>query len=394
MDAIFRLTRKKTLTPLDVTFDPAAPPVILPEGVFSPFNSQNTLFFHGALWALMLPTTTPFRMCDIWRGYWAQRLLWEISGNLGFFPANAYQLRNAHNYMTDAEGEKSMYFETDRLIDFLGKWSCEKQRSFFDCVKTLSADMATEGFWGEEDATVTSLWIEDLLNLGYEEPIRTTVSFEPKVLTALKKKYDFSGYSQSNTDLAKRWLRSVEKGSFSTFVAAEQLEPSIHQRSSKRHCVGTDKQITAVAELCKNVKNLTINTDVIASRHWDSFHNVLVVVVFNFIQWFSTSLAALEVMHRAIFPNIVYCGEDAMGSVVKAAMKERGIQVSFIHAHMENGYTGYNCFSLATKMICVYLCVGNVYLCVGNVYLCVGNVHLCVGNVYLCVGSTIYELIT
>ena len=39
MDAIFRLTRKMTMTPLNVSFDSGAPPVFLPEGVFSPFNS-------------------------------------------------------------------------------------------------------------------------------------------------------------------------------------------------------------------------------------------------------------------------------------------------------------------------------------------------------------------
>ena len=90
MDAIFRLTRKVTLTPLDVKFDPAAPPVFLPEGVFAPFNSQNTLFHYEALWALYLPITPTIRITDIWRGYWAQRLLWEIGGHLGFFPPNAY----------------------------------------------------------------------------------------------------------------------------------------------------------------------------------------------------------------------------------------------------------------------------------------------------------------
>ena len=61
MDAIFRLTRKYPLAPLEVTFDPAAPPAFLPEGVFSPFNSQNTLFHRDAFWALMLPSTTSFR---------------------------------------------------------------------------------------------------------------------------------------------------------------------------------------------------------------------------------------------------------------------------------------------------------------------------------------------
>ena len=45
VDAIFRLTRKYPLVPLEVTFDPSAPPVFLPEGIFSPFNSQVGICF-------------------------------------------------------------------------------------------------------------------------------------------------------------------------------------------------------------------------------------------------------------------------------------------------------------------------------------------------------------
>ncbi|XP_071096040.1 uncharacterized protein [Haliotis cracherodii] len=102
MDALFRLTRKKRNSVLNVTFDRMAPNVIVPKGTFSPFNSQNTLFFYDAFWALMLPVTVTFRVCDIWRGYWAQRLLWEIGGTLGFIAPNAFQKRNPHSDINDA----------------------------------------------------------------------------------------------------------------------------------------------------------------------------------------------------------------------------------------------------------------------------------------------------
>lgn len=32
------------------------------------------------------------RVCDIWRGYWVQRLLWEIDGNLVFGPPTVNQV--------------------------------------------------------------------------------------------------------------------------------------------------------------------------------------------------------------------------------------------------------------------------------------------------------------
>lgn len=62
MDAIFRLTQ-----PMGVNFRADIPSVVLPEGVMCPWNSQNTLFSHDALWGLLIPVTTTFRVCDIWR---------------------------------------------------------------------------------------------------------------------------------------------------------------------------------------------------------------------------------------------------------------------------------------------------------------------------------------
>ena len=33
---------------------------------------EHPLFSRDALWAMLIPVTTSFRVCDIWRGYWAQ----------------------------------------------------------------------------------------------------------------------------------------------------------------------------------------------------------------------------------------------------------------------------------------------------------------------------------
>ncbi|XP_046365358.1 probable glycosyltransferase STELLO1 [Haliotis rufescens] len=179
VDALFRLTRKQTHSQINVTFDDRAPPAIVPAGVFSPFNSQNTLFLYDALWALLIPTTTTFRVCDIWRGYWAQRLLWEMGGNLGFFPPNAFQKRNSHSYLIDANDEKDLYFQTERLVTFLSKWRCGADKSFFDCLKRLSKDMCENNFWKESDVILTSMWIRDLNTIGYEEPKRVPLGSIP-----------------------------------------------------------------------------------------------------------------------------------------------------------------------------------------------------------------------
>ena len=64
VDAIYRLTQ-----PLDVHFKSDIPAVALPRDVVCPWNSQNTLFAQDAFWGLLIPVTTTFRVCDIWRRY-------------------------------------------------------------------------------------------------------------------------------------------------------------------------------------------------------------------------------------------------------------------------------------------------------------------------------------
>ena len=60
VDAVYRLTRK---TPL--FFDRAAEPVVLASDTWTPFNSQNTLFYREAFPLLYLPCHVSFRMTDI-----------------------------------------------------------------------------------------------------------------------------------------------------------------------------------------------------------------------------------------------------------------------------------------------------------------------------------------
>ena len=198
VDAIFRLTRKDQDIALDVKFDVSAPPVLLPPQTMSPFNSQNTLFLHDALWALLLPVTVAFRVCDIWRGYWAQRLLWEIGGNLVFFPPNARQVRNAHNYLADFIDENQLYQDSGRLVEFLMNWKSDK-KEFFSRVLDLSVAMAEEGFWGVGDVLLTEAWLKDLISLGYEQPTISPVV--PPCKTPTEKEFEIFPNEQPSSYL-------------------------------------------------------------------------------------------------------------------------------------------------------------------------------------------------
>lgn len=169
VDAIYRLTRKDTDVDLKIEFDSDAKPVLLPKNLMAPFNSQNTLHLYEAFWGLLFPQTVTFRVCDIWRGYWAQRLLWEINGHLAFFPPNAYTYRNAHNYLLDFIDEKDLYQKSSFLVDFLVNWKATKLH-FFDKIIELTYAMYEKDFWGKDDVILVKYWLQDLMRIGYSPP--------------------------------------------------------------------------------------------------------------------------------------------------------------------------------------------------------------------------------
>jgi hypothetical protein len=172
VDAVFRLTRKLHHKPIDITFDSSAPSVALPAGTFCPYNSQNTLHHYPAFWALFIPGSVSFRVSDIWRSYWAQRLLWEVAGVVSFLPPFVYQERNAHNYIKDFEEEQQLYTQSGALIQFLSKWRpAARSRKFVDVILQLSEDMAVAGFWDQSDAALVAQWCKALEQLGYQFPV-------------------------------------------------------------------------------------------------------------------------------------------------------------------------------------------------------------------------------
>lgn len=74
-----------------------------------PFNSQGTLWPKESLALAYIPTYTEFRMCDIWRGYVAQNILYKHKRSVVFDKACLYQARNEHDIAVDFYGEISGY---------------------------------------------------------------------------------------------------------------------------------------------------------------------------------------------------------------------------------------------------------------------------------------------
>ncbi|KAF2289406.1 hypothetical protein GH714_035982 [Hevea brasiliensis] len=135
VDSVFYFTRKSGLEAFDIRFDEHAPKVALPQGIMVPVNSLNTMYHSSAFWGLMLPVSVSSMASDVLRGYWGQRLLWEIG----------------------------------RLIKFLVAWRSSKHR-LFEKILELSYAMAEEGFWTEQDVKFTAAWLQDLIAVGYQQP--------------------------------------------------------------------------------------------------------------------------------------------------------------------------------------------------------------------------------
>lgn len=167
VDSVFYLTRKLDSEAFDMSFDEHALKVALPQGVMVPLNSFNTLFHSNAFWGLMLPVSVSSMASDVLRGYWAQRLLWEVGGFVVVYPPTIYRKDEIEAYPFSEE--KDLHVNVGRLIKYLVSWRSGKHR-LFEKIMELSYSLAKEGFWTERDVKFTGAWLQDLLAVGYQQP--------------------------------------------------------------------------------------------------------------------------------------------------------------------------------------------------------------------------------
>ncbi|KAI5064144.1 hypothetical protein GOP47_0020814 [Adiantum capillus-veneris] len=167
VDSIFYRTRKSGIKPYVIMFDNKAPPIALPPGTMAPISSLNTLYHSPAFWSLMLPISVSKMASDILRGYWAQRLLWEIGGHLTFHPPYVHRIDKMSSPVY--ADEKDVHKNVDRLTKFLVSWRSRKS-SILDKALHLSHSMAEAGFWTAQDVVYTAAWLQDMVSLGYAVP--------------------------------------------------------------------------------------------------------------------------------------------------------------------------------------------------------------------------------
>lgn len=175
VDSVFYLTRKSGSEAFDIRFDEHAMKVALPQGLMVPLNSFNTLFHSNAFWGMMLPVSVSSMASDVLRGYWAQRLMWEIGGFVVVYPPTIYRKDEIDAYPFSEE--KDIHINAGRLIKYLVSWRSGKHR-LFEKIMELSYSMAKEGFWTERDMKFTGAWLQDLIAVGYQQPRLMTLQLD------------------------------------------------------------------------------------------------------------------------------------------------------------------------------------------------------------------------
>jgi STELLO glycosyltransferases len=163
VDAIFRLTRNE-----EVYFKNNIP-LAFKKGSFSPFNSQNTLYHYQAFWGLIIPISVSFRVSDIWRSYWVQRVLWDIEGSVCFTQPTANQYRNDHDLLKDFIDEYDLYAKSGSFISFLNAWKSTKS-TLSERIMELTQLMIKEEFFGTAEQQLITAWLNDLAACGYVMP--------------------------------------------------------------------------------------------------------------------------------------------------------------------------------------------------------------------------------
>ncbi|MBD2043806.1 STELLO glycosyltransferase family protein [Microcoleus sp. FACHB-672] len=156
VDAIYRLT-----TEGEIKFNPNT--IILGDGTFCPFNSQNTIWWPEAYPLLYLPSFVSFRMTDIWRSFVAQICLYKLDQNIAFREATVLQVRNEHSLIRDFEDEVTGYLNNVRIVEMLSSLSLSNQPAKTGENLLLCYEKLVEaGIIPQKELPLIDLWLKDL----------------------------------------------------------------------------------------------------------------------------------------------------------------------------------------------------------------------------------------
>ncbi|THB76938.1 MAG: DUF288 domain-containing protein [Desulfobulbaceae bacterium] len=157
VDAIFRLTRQ-----LPLNFQKNIS-IALGRGAWSPFNSQNTIWFKSVAPLMYLPSYCNFRLSDIWRSFIAQRILWVNDWHTLFFSPTVYQQRNHHDLLEDFNDEIPGYLHNRTIAKELEELELKPGTQAL-CANLIACyELFIEHGWVDHrERQLVEAWIEDI----------------------------------------------------------------------------------------------------------------------------------------------------------------------------------------------------------------------------------------
>lgn len=163
VDAVWRLTNDVEFF-FQLELDRS---IAIPEYTWSPFNSQSTWWHSVAFPLLYIPSFCSFRMCDIWRGFIAQRCLWELGYQLVYHPVEVKQDRNPHDNLADLKDEMPGMQFNDCIVDILAKIPLKPgaqniSRNLLACYQCL----VHHGLLPKEELDPLRAWLEELKGIN------------------------------------------------------------------------------------------------------------------------------------------------------------------------------------------------------------------------------------
>ncbi|PAV64920.1 hypothetical protein WR25_10555 [Diploscapter pachys] len=307
VDAIFRLLNADPRIPPSEHFNSHAPPVILGRKMYSPWNSQNTLFHRNAFFTMFLPTSVSFRTTDIWRSFFAQKLLHLIDEYVAFYPVNAVQIRNAHNYLEDFESEQDVYLKSGKILTFLDFWNCNK-KSTYNCTIELAEQFGNWKFWDESDVELVKDWVYDLIRIGYDFPkLKTSTYYELPDSEDVK-----------NPNCRRMFLQLLnDKPIDSTKPAKLYQQITSHLTLAKLH--------TKIKQLPKLL-------------------DTALIVVHNFPMKYEFGLSLIQRLYTPYFGVVIFCGSWYPENQTYTFFDTPPLQhpFNYIHIHPQEMNSGYN----------------------------------------------------
>ena len=147
-----------------ITIEPKR--LVVPRGIFSPYDARSTIHEYEALWSLYLPATVMASLQTVWRSYIAQSLFYLIPDAclMLVYPASLDNTKVA-----DSDNDMSYSDESLKLVKML-KYFPMTFNHFEDALPQLYQHLVSEGVIGVKDYKYVEAWRYDLKNIGYTFP--------------------------------------------------------------------------------------------------------------------------------------------------------------------------------------------------------------------------------